>query len=77
MPQPSIKRRAGQYESSDEEDDPNIIIELLAKQANLRVELRVLEDDLEENNTEIRNLRDDVNRFHFKFNNKLRKVAEA
>jgi len=31
LPQPSIKRRAGQYESSDEEDDPNIIAELLAK----------------------------------------------
>jgi len=31
LPQPSIKRRAGQYERIDEEDDPNIIAELLAK----------------------------------------------
>jgi predicted RNase H-like nuclease (RuvC/YqgF family) len=77
LPQPTIKRCAGQYESSDEEDDPNIIAELLAKQASLRAELRVLEDDLEEKNTEIRNLSDDVNRFRFKFNTKLRKVAEA
>ena len=77
LPQSLIKRRAGQYESSDEEDDSNIIAELLAKQGSLRAELRVLEDDLEENNTEIRNLSDDVNRFHFKFDTKLRKVAEA
>ena len=77
LPQPSIKCRAGQYESSDGEDDPNIIAKLLAKQASLRAELRVLEDDLEEKNTEIRNLSDDVNRFRFKFNTKLRKVAEA
>jgi len=76
LPQPSIKRRVGQYESSDEEDDPNIIGELLAKQASLRAELRVLEDDLEEKNTEISH-RDDVNRFRFMFNTKLRKVAEA
>jgi len=48
LPQPSIKRRAGQYESSDEEDDPYIIAKILAKQARLRAELRVLEDDLEE-----------------------------
>ena len=75
--QPSIKHRAGQYESRDEEDDPNIIAELLAKQASLRAELWVLEDDLEEKNTEIRNLTDDVNWFRFKFNTKLRKVAEA
>jgi len=77
LPQPSIKHRAEQYERSDEEDDPNIIVELLAKQASLRAELRVLEDDLEEKNTEIRNLSDDVNRFCFKFNTKLRKVAKA
>ena len=77
LPQPSIKHRAGQYESSDEEGDPNIIAELVAKQANLRAKLRVLEDDLEGKNTEIRNLSDDVNRFRFKFNSKLRKVAEA
>ena len=48
LPQPSIKHRVGQYESSDEEDDPNIIAELLAKQASPRAELRVLDDDLEE-----------------------------
>jgi len=77
LPQPSIKHCVGQYESSDEEDDPNIIVKVLAKQASLRVELRVLEDDLEEKNTEIGNLSDDVNRFRFKFNTKLRKVAEA
>jgi len=77
LPQPSIKHCVGQYESSDEEDDPNIIAELLANQASLRVDLRVLEDDLEEKNTEIRNLSDDVNRFCFNFNTKLRKVAEA
>ena len=77
LPQPSIKRRVGQYESSDEEDDPNNIAELLAKQASLRAELWVLKYDLEEKNTEIRNLSDNVNRFHFKFNTKLRKVVEA
>jgi predicted RNase H-like nuclease (RuvC/YqgF family) len=77
LPKPSIKHHVGQYESSGEEDDPNIIAKLLAKQASLRAELQVLEDDLEEKNTEIRNLSDDVNRFRFKFNTKLRKVAEA
>jgi len=64
-------------QSSNEEDSPNIIAELLAKQASLCVELWVLEDNLEEKNTKIRNLSDDVNRFCFKFNTKLRKVAEA
>ena len=76
LPRPSIKRRAGQYESSDEEDDPSILADLKSEQASLRSVLRVLEDDLEEKHTEIRNLSDDINRFRFRFNNKLRKVAE-
>jgi len=76
LPRPSIKRRAGQYESSDEEDDPCILTDLKSEQASLRSVLRVLEDDLEEKHTEIRNLSDDINRFRFRFNNKLRKVAE-
>lgn len=77
LPQSSIRRRAGQYESSDEEDDSSAIAKLLAEQASLHTELQDLENDLEEKNTKIRDLSDDINRFRFKFNLKLKKVARA
>lgn len=57
--------------------NPRSSLIFLAEQASLRSESWILDDLLAIKNAEIRDLTDDINKFRFRFNLKLRKVAEA
>ena len=75
-----MKRPAGQYESSDQEDTHSkgpSITSLNSENASLWDLLWGLNDSLATNLIKIRNLVDDINSLCFKLDQKLAKVAKA
>jgi hypothetical protein len=77
---PPIKRYAGQFESSDDEDAPSkgpTITSLSAENESLRELLWDLNDRLAAKLIKIRDLVNDINSLRFKLDQKLEKVAWA
>jgi len=75
-PRPSIRRPAGQYESSDDENTPTIA-SLSAENARLRELLWELNENIATKLIKVRDMVNDVNSLHFKLDQILEKVARA
>lgn len=77
---PPIRRPAGQFESSDEEDAPPrvpSITSISSENVTLRKHIRGLNNRLADNLIKIKDLEDDINNLHFKLDQKIAKLARA